>query len=124
MIVGIGVDIIEIERIESLIKKHNKHFIERVFTKPEIDYCLEKSNASQHFAGKFAAKEAVCKALVPGRGFSWKDIEIVNAKDSGKPRVQLHNELERFSLSLGIKNIQVTVSHSKHYAIAQAITEK
>ena len=124
MIVGIGIDIVEIERIERIIKKHARHFIERVFTKPEIDYCLEKSHPAQHFAGRFAAKEAVGKALMHWRGFSWKDIEIVNDKGSGRPQVRLHNELQRHSSSAGIKHIHITISHSKHYATAQAITEK
>ncbi len=124
MIAGVGVDIVEIERIETLIKKYAGHFVDRVFTKQEIDYCLGKSRPGQHFAGKFAAKEAVCKAIAYWRGPCWKEIEIINADDSGKPQVRLHNGLERFSFSRGIRNIHVSISHSKHYAIAQAITEK
>ncbi len=124
MIVGVGVDIVEIGRIAALIKKHAQLFITRVFNQQEIDYCLGKSRSEQHFAGKFAAKEAVYKALDYRGSISWKDIEIINAKDSNKPQVRLHNELEKHRATVEIKGIYLSISHSRHYAIAQVVTEK
>ncbi|MGA8164293.1 MAG: holo-ACP synthase [Waddliaceae bacterium] len=116
---GVGTDIIEIQRIERVIDKHGEKFLNRLFTEKEQSYCLRHQLASQHFAGRFAAKEAVAKALGTGisGGIRWLDIEIDNDAN-GKPQVTLSpsacggNQHPRFLLS---------ISHSKHYATAVAI---
>ena len=90
MIIGIGVDIIEIERVRQAIQ-NNKNFLSKLFTEKEIDYFISRKMNSEVIAGNFAAKEAVSKALGTGiRGFSFKDIEILR-NELGKPEVILHN---------------------------------
>ncbi len=120
MIFGIGIDIIEISRIKRSIEKFDKFFLNKIYTQTELDYCFSKKNKYQHFAARFAAKEAIAKALATGwsKGFRWKDIEIFNEK-SGMPNVTLHGNLEKF---LGNdKSLKITMSHSEHYVTCFAI---
>lgn len=120
MVKGIGIDIIEIERVERAIKK-NKRFIKRVFTDHEIIY-FEKNNYNYHtIAGNFAAKEAVMKALGTGlREFKWTDVEI--RRDSlGKPLVVLYNNAKNMADTKRINEVLITISHSKNDAVAQAM---
>lgn len=122
MIFGLGNDIIEVSRIERIINKHADHFLNRIFTKSEQEYCLKHQAAARHFAGRFAAKEAVVKALGTGiqKGTSWLDIEIIN-DSQGKPCVSLSPRLED---KLNGMTIQLTISHCKEYATAVAIVYK
>jgi len=122
MVKGIGVDIIEIQRMQESIERSGERFLERIFTKHEIEYCKSKQNASQHFAARFAAKEAVGKALSTGlRGkFSWKDIEVVN-DELGKPNIQLHGSLQE---TLKTMSILLSISHSNHSVVAMAVIEE
>jgi len=122
MILGIGVDIIEVERIEQSISRFGESFLQRIFTSGEIHYCTGKSNAAQHFAARFAAKEAVSKSLATGwRGaFSWKDIEVTN-DPMGQPRIVLHRKLKE---TLPAVSIRVSLSHSDHHVVAMAIMEE
>ncbi|MCK8816146.1 holo-ACP synthase [Natroniella sulfidigena] len=117
---GLGTDIVEIERITEAIKKREK-FKKRVFTTDEIDYCEQHKEPWSYYAARFAAKEATVKALGTGfRGFKWNDIEIV--KDQlGKPAVKLHNQAQKIAEKLEIKEILISISHSRDYAVAQAI---
>ena len=115
MIAGIGIDIIEVDRIEKLAEK-NPRFLEKVFTSQEISYSLGKKNKYQHLAARFAAKEAFFKAL--GKRISWTDVELLNLP-SGKPRLTIKSK-ERASFS----NIQVTISHLTDYAVAIVILEE
>ena len=120
MIFGIGIDIIEIERIQKSIEKFDQLFLNKIFTQTELDYCSNKKNKYQHFAARFAAKEAIAKALATGwsKGFRWKDIEIYNEK-SGMPNVKLRGNLKHF---LGAdKSLKITMSHSEHYVTCFAI---
>lgn len=120
MIFGIGIDIIEIERIQKSIERFEKIFLNKIYTKTELDYCMSKKNKYQHFAARFAAKEAIAKALATGwsKGFRWKDIEIYNEK-SGMPNVRLSGKLNKF---LGEdKLLKITMSHSEHYVTCFAI---
>ncbi len=120
MIFGIGIDIIEIERIEESVNKFGNRFLNKIFTDVELKYSLEKKNKFQHLAARFAAKEAIAKALATGwsKGFRWKDIEIYNEK-SGLPKVKLTGNLAEF---LGDnKSLQITMSHSRHYVTCFAI---
>lgn len=116
MIVGTGIDIIEISRIENAINKR-RFFKNRVFTIAEQRYCSAISHSCERFAGRFAAKEAVGKAL--GSSLSWLDVEILPA-ESGKPEVILHNSAA--DLAIG-KRVHVSISHCREYAVASAIVE-
>ncbi len=122
MIVGIGTDIVEVERIQKMMSDHGDHFLERVFTAAEIAHCQPRREAAQHFAGRWAAKEAVMKAL--GTGFTpevgWTDIEILTLP-SGQPHVVMHGTARTYSENKGIGTILITLSHTKTYATATAI---
>ncbi len=120
MIFGIGIDIIEIERIKKSYDRFGEQFLEKIFTKTEQEYSLTKASKYQHLAARFAAKEAIAKALATGwaQGFRWKDIEIYNEK-SGMPKVRLFGKLKEF---VGEdKELQITMSHSENYVTCFAI---
>lgn len=123
MIIGIGTDIVEIERIKQIVLKHSR-FTRKYFTLEEIQYFETKKNSWESVAGYFAAKEAVSKSL--GTGFSslaFKDIEI--CKDNlNKPYIVLHDEGINIMKKKGIDKIHISISHSKLYAVANAIAER
>lgn len=120
MILGIGVDIIEIERIDKAIKRNNK-FLSKLFTDKEVEIFKSKNYKAETIAGKFAAKEAVAKALGTGfRGFSMIDIEILNDK-LGKPIVNIKKE--KISSLYNSCNIHISISHSRGNAIAYVVIE-
>jgi len=120
LIKGIGVDIVEINRIKQAINKHQR-FKKRFFTAAENEYCESKADSMQHYAGRFAAKEAVVKALGTGfKGFKWQSIEVINIA-SGKPVVKLNDKASLIADELGIKEIMISISHSDNYAVAQAV---
>lgn len=112
MILGTGIDIIEIERIEKAVKRWGNHFLNHIFHKEEIEYSKRHKYPLLHFAGRFAAKEAIFKALGNSR-ITWKDIKVLNDKE-GKPYCQLKDKK--------IKNkILLSISHTHNYAVASAI---
>ncbi len=119
MIDGIGNDIVEINRISASLEKYGDRFLNRVFTQDEQDYCLRRKEPALHFAGRFAAKEAIVKALGTGfsEGLTWIDIEIHN-ESSGKPFVAISNKLKEM---FGSPIIHISISHCKEYATAVAI---
>jgi holo-[acyl-carrier protein] synthase len=118
MILGIGTDIIEIKRIQRAIEKYQQKFLSRIFTQAEQKYCLEHQNPYYRFAGRFAAKEAVVKALGTGFGaLSWCDIEICN-NEVGKPYLKFS---ATFSRLLEDAQISISISHCREYATAVAI---
>ena len=121
-IIGIGTDIIECERIGRMVEKHGEHFVNRVFTEAEVRYCSERRNGDQHFAGRWAAKEAVLKALGTGWivGIAWQDVEIAN-KPSGRPVIQLHGGAAEIAKERGIQEVQISISHCQAYAVAFAV---
>jgi holo-[acyl-carrier protein] synthase len=121
-ILGIGNDIIEIERIRKSIDTHGLRLISRLFTTNEQDYCLKYKDPIPHFAGRFSAKEAVVKALGTGFGehASWLDIEIIN-ETSGKPYVRFSNSLEK---KLKGTSVLISISHCQLYVTAFAIWVK
>jgi holo-[acyl-carrier protein] synthase len=128
MIFGIGIDIIEIDRIKAELEKHEDRFCKMVFTEDEIKYCENATNLdvrAQHFAGRFAGKEAFFKAIGTGwrGGIGWKDVEIVNDK-LGKPSLILKNKSHKAIEREKIANIQLSISHSKNYATAVVVLEK
>jgi holo-[acyl-carrier protein] synthase len=121
-IVGIGTDIVECLRIAQMIERHAELFISRVYTEHEIQYCQSRKQATQHFAGRWAAKEAILKALGTGwrRGISWRDVEVRN-EPSGKPLVSLRGGARDVVDKLGIAQILVSISHCRSHATAYAI---
>ncbi len=123
MLIGNGVDIVKVSRIERLLKDKRDRFLGRVFTKNEIEYINDLNYNSQTISGIFAAKEAISKLLGTGIGkVSWKDIEILH-NHKGAPYVKLYNEGMKISKGLGIKNIKLSISHEREYAIAFVIGE-
>jgi len=120
MVKGIGVDIIEISRVQKAVER-SPRFIERIFTQNEIEYFESKNMNMESIAGNFAAKEAIMKTLGTGlRGFKWTDIEIT--RDTyGKPVVALHNEAKQIAECQGIHQIMISISHCKEYAVANGI---
>jgi holo-[acyl-carrier protein] synthase len=125
MVFGIGIDVVENDRISDTIQRHGQRFLERVFQTDEIDYCRSMADPTPHFAARFAAKEAVSKAF--GTGFAhqvgWRDIEI-RRKASGEPFVILHGGAAELAKRLGISTILVSLSHTKSYAVANALLIK
>ncbi|MBU2541349.1 MAG: holo-ACP synthase [Candidatus Omnitrophica bacterium] len=113
MIIGTGIDIIEVERIEKAIERGGDNFLKRIFTVREIGYAKSKKLSSMHLAGRFAAKEAVLKGFSRGQ-FNFKDIEILN-DDVGRPFCRLSRD--------GF-NIAISISHTENYAVASAVIEK
>jgi holo-[acyl-carrier protein] synthase len=122
MIKGIGVDIIEIERIGKSITTLGQSFLEKIFTPDEIGYCMAKANAAQHFAARFAAKEAMSKALATGwRGdFAWRNVEVMN-DDMGKPYIALSGALKE---RLARSSLFVSLSHSASHVVAMVVIEE
>lgn len=118
VMIGLGVDIIEIDRIAKAVEKNDK-FLERLFTIEEQTYLKTKNMES--VAGMFAAKEAVAKVLGSGiSGFKWQDIEIGH-HDTGQPFVRCHSGAKERMIALGISEIMISISHCKTYAVANAI---
>ena len=119
--VGIGIDIVEIARFRNLIDESGDRFLNKWFTTKEINYCNNKANRYQHYAGKFSAKEAVCKALEMNwkDGLHWKDIEIIN-NENGIPRVLLSGKAKEKSNIMGVEKVLISISHCKNYATAVA----
>ena len=122
MIRGVGVDIIEIGRIRRSIEESGERFLEKIFTAGEIAYCKSKQDMFQHFAARFAAKEAMSKAISTGwiKTFRWKDVEVMNDR-SGQPRIALHGMLRE---SLTASSIHVSMSHSESHAVAMVLIEE
>lgn len=121
MIHGIGTDIIEVKRIEESIERFGQRFLDRIFSYDEQAYCLHHRDAYRHFAGRFAAKEAIVKALGTGfrNGIGWLDIEIINDAQ-GKPIAQLSTRLKE---QFDSPRIHLSISHGRDYATAFAILE-
>ncbi len=121
-IIGIGTDITECLRIARMIERHGELFVNRVYTSEEITYCQRRKQSTQHFAGRWAAKEAVLKALGTGwrRGITWRDVEIRN-EPNGKPVVAVRGGAKEVVEQLGITKILVSISHCRTHATAYAI---
>ncbi|MEZ6057947.1 MAG: holo-ACP synthase [Planctomycetaceae bacterium] len=122
MIVGIGTDIIEVVRIGEIIERHGELFLQRVYTEREIQYCQRKKGAIQHYAGRWAAKEAVMKVLGTGfsKGVGFRDIEVCSRR-SGAPFIELYGGAKQIAARLGIAQMMITISHCRQYATATAI---
>ena len=123
MVIGIGIDIIEIDRIKKSVDENGDKFLEKVYTPSELKYCLSKKNKYQHLAARFAAKEAIYKAISSNwdSELSWQDMEIVNTPN-GMPEVKFKGNLEKF-LSKD-KDLKISMSHSRDYVTCVAIIYK
>ncbi len=125
MIFGIGADLIEIERIQENLAKHGERFENKVFTPVEREYCRRMPVPAQHYAARFAAKEAFLKALGTGwaKGVTWQDVGIENLP-SGMPRLVITGRALDFVREFGVGEMHVTLSHSRGHAMAVVVLEK
>jgi len=121
-IFGIGIDVVEVTRIESSIEAFGERFIRRIFTDAERDYCQKQKFPAIHFAARFAAKEAVAKALGTGVGkdLAWLDMEV-SRRSSGEPLILLSGDGEKFAEKSDITHIKISLTHTSQYAAANAI---
>jgi holo-[acyl-carrier protein] synthase len=122
MVEGIGIDVVEIPRMQKALDRWGDVFLRKIFTPGEIEYSQSKKYQTQHIAARFAVKEAVAKALAKGwsSGFRWKDVEVNNNED-GKPIVILHDHVKTM---LAGRTVHVSISHSENVVIAFAIIER
>jgi holo-[acyl-carrier protein] synthase len=124
MIVGTGIDLAEVGRLERAIARYGRRFLERVFTRREIEYCQERKNSGERYAARFAAKEAGMKALGTGwrGGIGWRDFEVVNLP-GGKPTLRLSGEAAKVAESLKVRNISLSLTHTASQGMAHVILE-
>jgi len=122
MIVGMGTDLCEIDRIEAMVERWGTRFTEKLFTEGERAYASSKIKSGQHYAARFAVKEATLKALQVPRGLSWKEMEVVGG-GSQAPTLVLHGKAAEAAEAMGIHRTHVTISHAAGLAIAVVIME-
>ena len=125
MIAGIGVDIVDIARIQALLDRHGERFLRRVYTEAETAYAMRGVNRAERLAGRFAVKEALMKALGTGKtqGILWKDVETLRGR-AGKPEVHLHGQAVRWAKLRGSSAVHVSITHDGGKAVAFVILEK
>ena len=124
MIIGTGIDIIEIDRIQQSVSRYGTRFLNRVFTPEEQQYCHRKRASAESFAARFAAKEAGAKALGTGisRGVNWLEIEVVRLPGQ-RPQLQFHGRALETAMRLGAKHIALSITHTKQVAMASVLLE-
>jgi holo-[acyl-carrier protein] synthase len=124
MILGSGVDLVEVGRIQHSVERYGARFLNRIFTPAEQEYCLRKRAAAESFAARFAAKEAAAKALGTGmsRGVHWLEIEVVR-EPSGKPGVVFHENAARIAADLGVERAALSLTHTAALAMASVLLE-
>jgi holo-[acyl-carrier protein] synthase len=125
MIIGTGVDVVEIPRFRTVMERLKDRFILRIFTAAERQYCGAHRNPAPHFAARFAAKEALFKALGTGwaKGVTWLDVEVLR-EGPDAPTMKLHGEALRLSTAMGAQAIHLSLSHTDQWAVATVILEK
>ncbi|HET9480345.1 MAG TPA: holo-ACP synthase [Candidatus Polarisedimenticolia bacterium] len=118
---GVGIDIIEIERVGAVLQRRGDRFIRHVFLPGEVRYCSARRNPATHYAARFAAKEAVIKALAVKKGmtFLWRDIEVIRSED-GSPSIRLTGRALELASRRGVTRVLVSLSHSETHAVATA----
>jgi holo-[acyl-carrier protein] synthase len=123
-ILGTGIDIVEVARLEEVIVRRGERFLDRVFTRSERAYCEERPRPVIHYAGRFAVKEAVLKAIRTGwvKGIAWRDIEVARGP-RGEPLVQLTGGARKRADAMGIATIYISIAHTESYAVATALAE-
>jgi holo-[acyl-carrier protein] synthase len=124
MILGVGTDLAEVDRIQHSVDRYGERFLTRIYTEREIAYSLRKKNYAERLAGRFAVKEAGMKAIGTGwrRGVTWKDFEVVN-ESSGRPTLRLSGVAARVAEQLGTKRISLSITHTANIALAVVILE-
>ncbi len=124
MIIGMGVDIAEVGRIQSAIERYGEVFLKRIYTASERAYCEQFRNKYERYAGRFAAKEATMKALGTGwrRGVRWANLEVAR-ETSGRPTMNLSGEAKQIAEQLGVKRILLSITHTESQALAQVLFE-
>lgn len=122
-VMGIGVDIVEVDRVRDSIERWGDRFTHRIFTTAERDYCGQRPDAFRSFAARFAAKEAISKAFGTGIGehLSWLDMEILPRPPALAPIVELSDSAREWSIARGVGTILISLSHARDYAVAQAL---
>lgn len=123
MIYGVGIDLVKIERMKEVVEKWGQRFLDRVFTKQEISYCYDKKDPYLSLAARFAAKEALVKAIGSAGPVSLTDIEVVNI-DTGKPFIKINGKLEDFFKEKSIKRAHLSLSHEHEYGVACVVLEQ
>ena len=123
-ILGTGVDLCEVDRIQDAMARHGDRFVKRIYTPKEIAYVERKANRYERYAGRFAAKEAGMKAIGTGwkRGVTWQDFEVANLP-SGRPTLQLHGVAAQIAEKMGVKSVWLSITHTAGMAMAQVILE-
>jgi holo-[acyl-carrier protein] synthase len=124
MVLGLGTDLIEIERVQASMDRFGERFLDRVFTEGEIAYCMRKKQSAESFAARFAAKEAGAKALGTGinRGVSWKEIEV-RREIGQRPTLHFSGRAGELADAMGVRRVQLSLSHSRKLAMAMALIE-
>lgn len=124
MILGLGIDISEVDRMREAIERRGQALVKRVFTPAEIAYCEQHRNPFERYAARFAAKESAMKALGTGwkRGVRWVDIEVARMP-SGRPTLELHGAAKQIAERMGVARISLSITHSGNFALAQVIFE-
>ena len=124
VILGTGIDLAEVDRIQASIERHGQRFIQRIYTPGEIAYVERKANRYERYAARFAAKEAGMKAIGTGwrRGVTWHDFEVANLP-SGRPTLQLHGKAAEFAAQLGVKRVSLSLTHTAAHGMAFVILE-
>ncbi len=124
MIIGSGIDLVEIARIQRSQDRFGSRFIDRVYTGAEQAYCLRKRNAAESFAARFAAKEAGAKALGTGisYGVSWLEIEVIR-EPSGRPSLKFHGRALEIAVRIGVRHAALSITHTSELAMASVVLE-
>jgi holo-[acyl-carrier protein] synthase len=125
MVIGTGIDVVEIERVARSIERYGSRFLERVYTDGEIAYCQRKRrNAAESFAARFAAKEAGAKALGTGIGFgvTWRELEV-GREPAGRPLLLLHGRAAEIAASMGVRRSSLSITHTRTQSMALVILE-
>lgn len=123
-VLGIGIDLVDVVRIQHSLDRFGERFVQRVFTEGEIAYCRSMKFPARHFAARFAAKEAVSKAFGTGIGkaMGWRDIDV-HKKESGEPFLVLHRGADTLARDRSVKSAWITLSHTDDHAIAMIVVE-
>jgi holo-[acyl-carrier protein] synthase len=124
MLIGTGVDLIEIERIAQSIERYGERFLQRIYTAQEIAYCSRKRANAESYAARFAAKEAGAKALGTGisRGVTWNELQVIR-EPGGRPTLELTGRAQLLAQQLGVKTISLSITHSRNLALATVMME-
>ena len=124
MVVGLGTDLMEIDRIEESIARFGERFLRRIYTTGEVAFCRQKKNAAESFAARFAAKEAAAKALGTGisRGIGWQEIEVVR-RPGERPEIAFHGRAAERAKALGVASAMISLTHTREIAIAVVVLE-